>query len=103
MRFAKSPICSGGQPCSKPCRKAAENASPAPTVLADFTWISGTVMTLAIHHNRAARRERAGFFAAMMAVQAFVVWRFYPETSCTMLEECRSASAPKTTSRNRRG
>jgi len=28
-----------------------------------------------------------GFFAAMMAVQAFVVWRFYPETSGITLED----------------
>jgi sugar porter (SP) family MFS transporter len=28
-----------------------------------------------------------GFFAAMMAIQIFVVWRFYPETSGVTLEE----------------
>ena len=105
-------------------------------------------MTLAIHHNRAARRERAGFskvpgdlqsgaigatnllafiaffaislifpvlaaqsgaipfgfFAAMMAVQALVVWRFYPgKLPASRWKRCRSASALKTTSRNRRG
>jgi sugar porter (SP) family MFS transporter len=37
-----------------------------------------------------------GFFAAMMAVQVFVVWRFYPETSGITLEEMqkRMEAAP---------